>query len=251
VSDGWPERTRSVEALRRAWAEADAEAVGTAAPAAESPDAERIWRAVAGELPESQLRELVAAAARDPQVAQAWRLARELHAASVAGDATASDSDASDAAAAAPAGRILGFPAPAAAAARRFALAAMLLLAAGVGIWLRSTPETPAPMRGGEPGLAIDSRLSEGAALPRDRFVLRWTALPPAGGEGARYTLRVTTRDLVPIVEARDLGAAEHRVAPASLAALPAGSVLLWQVEGRLSDGTVVSSPTHTVRLVD
>ena len=43
-------------------------------------DVDRIWRAVSGELPAWERREIVDRMAGDPALAEAWRLAQELHA---------------------------------------------------------------------------------------------------------------------------------------------------------------------------
>lgn len=222
-----PADRSTVDALRRAWAQADSEE--PAGPAgSEAPDADRIWRAVAGELPAAEVRALADEAARDAEVAQAWRLARELHAASAAGEAG---------------GRVLRFPrltAP-----LRWAVAATLALGLGLGLWLRSAPEEPL-MRGGEAEPALAPRVPEGASLPRGAFVLRWTAMP---APEARYTLRLTTARLELVAEVRDLATAEYRLPAEALAGLPAGSTLFWQVDARLPDGRVVSSPAYAVVL--
>ena len=231
----WPPPDRAaVEALRRAWAAADEEALTGATGVAEI-DADRIWRAVAGELPPAEAQEIAELAARDPAVAQAWRLAHELHAALPAAESTRR-------------GSLLRFPGAAAGAPLRWALVATLAVALGTGLWLRLGPPAGETLRGGEAVLAITPRVADGAELSRRDLVLRWTPLP---GSEARYTLRLTTGDLALLAEARDLPAAEYRVPPSALAGVPAGSTLLWQVDGRLPDGRVVSSSTSRLTLSD
>jgi hypothetical protein len=236
----WPPEG-SAEALRRAWAAADRDEragadPGLAAPE-DPPDAERIWRAVAGELPPAEVQVLVAAAARDPAVAQAWRLAHELQVA-MARDA-------------APGARLLPLRSLRLSPALRWAIAATLAVTLGAGLWLRLAPDAGGPgpvVRGGEPGLSIAAAVADGAALSRHDLVLRWT---PLADPQARYSLRVTTADLQLVAEVADLDRAEHQLPADALRSIPAGATLLWQVDGSLPDGRVVSSPTATVRLRD
>jgi hypothetical protein len=231
----------TVEALRRAWAAADAEARAgePVTTGGERPASERIWRAVAGELPPAEVRELAAAAARDGEVAEAWRLARELHAALPA--------DAARVLTRTPwrVGSAAGAP-------LRWALAATLAAAIGAGLWLRLGPVGGSggeqPIRGGEPAQQIAPAIPDGAVLSRRDLVLRWS--PLSDGE-ARYTLRLTTAELEVLAEARDLAAAEYRVPAELLEGVPAGSTLLWQVDARLPDGRVLSSSTARLVLRD
>jgi hypothetical protein len=230
----WPPDRTAVDALRRAWAAADEEAAPGASGAAEI-DADRIWRAAAGELPPAEVQALADLAARDPAVAQAWRLARELQAAMPAAESTRR-------------GGLLRFPG-AAGAPLRWALVATLAVALGTGLWLRLGPHAgETTLRGGEAVLAIAPGVPDGAELSRRNLVLRWTPLPDPE---ARYTLRLTTGNLALLAEARDLPAAEYRVPPQALAGVPAGNTLLWQVDGRLPDGRVVSSSTSRLILRD
>jgi hypothetical protein len=243
----------TVEALRRAWEAADRDEVNRPAAAGRrggdamataalrpstarrdelAPDPERIWRAVAGELPPDEVRSLAAAAAADPDLAQAWRLAHELQAAMPRPVTRGA--------------RLLRFPTLAPA--LRWAVAATVVVAFGAGLWHQLGPSRgePQPVLRGEPGGSITSALPDGAALPRHDFVLRWTPLPDPE---TRYTVRVTTADLELVTVASDLARPEFRVPAADLAAIAAGATLLWQVDGRLPDGRVVSSATATARL--
>ena len=217
-----------VTALRNAWAEADdRDAARGGAPAGADP--ERVWRAVAGELAPGELSELAEAAARDPELARSWRLARELHAASATSG-----------------GRLLQMPSRAAPQ-RWLAAAALVVLGLGAGLWLRSAPPATggSEWRGGSVR-EIGALTPEGATLPRRDFVLRWTPLPEPE---TRYSLRVTTAGLELVAEARELAAAEFRVEPAALAGLPPGSRFYWQIDARLPGGRIVSSPAFAVVL--
>ena len=220
-----------MESLRRAWAAADDREAGPGA-APDAADEERVWRAVAGELPAEELESLVEAAARDPELARSWRLARELHAAGAAASGA----------------RVVSFPSRAVPL-RWAAAAALLVLGLGIGLWLGPGPPVPggSEWRGGSQR-EIAPLTPEGATLPRREFVLRWTPLPEPE---ARYSLRVTTAALALVAEARELTAAEYRIEPAALAGQPAGSRFFWQVEARLPGGRVVSSPAFAVALGD
>lgn len=226
----WPPSERSVvDALRRSWAAADREQVGTEAPRVAA-DAERIWRAVSGELPPEEVQALAEEAARDAELAHAWRLALELRASMPQPSAER---------------RLVRFPA--AGAPLRWAIAATLAVAIGAGLWLR-LDQGPVVIRGGEPGSTIAALVAEGSPLSRRDFHLRWT---PLADRGARYTLRLTTADLRLIAEAPDLATADHQVPPRALAGVPPGATLLWQVDARLPGGAVVSSTTFHVVLRD
>jgi hypothetical protein len=125
---------------------------------------------------------------------------------------------------------------------RWLAVAAMLLLTVGAGWWF--TRPLPEPVYRGSGQPAIVSALPADAVLARDRPVLRWRGI-----EGARYRVRVLTPQLELIDESPELSAPEYTVGKTVLERVPSGGRLLWQVEGRLRDGTVVESTTFTARL--
>jgi hypothetical protein len=181
-------------------------------------DAGRIFDAVHGQLSAEERQALVEELIADPDAAEAWRLAIELAPEPAAAPATGQ-----------------GWP-------RWLALAAMLLLTVGVGWWFtRSSPE---PVYRGSAQPAIVSVLPADAVLARARPVLQWRGI-----EGARYRVKVLTPQLELIDESPELSASEYRVEKTVLERVPSGGRLLWQVEGRLRDGTVVVSPTFTARL--
>ena len=67
-----PFHAELVEALRRAFRD------GATGESPSSIDAETVYRAASGELPEPETRRLIDAMADDPDLAEAWALAREL-----------------------------------------------------------------------------------------------------------------------------------------------------------------------------
>jgi hypothetical protein len=190
--------------------------------AAEGVDLERVWRAVSGEAPPEERRAVVLKMAEDPSWALAWRLGHEL--------VEAAHESARP--------KVLrprwGAPL------RYGALAAALGGAAAIGLYMRPDP----PGYRESEGPRIESLVPDDSVLPRTRFVLRWRPLA-----GARYALRVTSEDLVRAHTAPGLEEAHHQVPEGFLADLPAGSRVLWQVDARLPDGSVVSSETFAVRL--
>jgi hypothetical protein len=136
---------------------------------------------------------------------------------------------------------------------RHGAVAASVLLAAGLTWqwlpWRDGGPagvSTPQPVfRDASP--RTDVQVLNDPALPRARFLLRWTS-PVAG---ARWTVRLFTADLVPVLVAEDVGAPALLVPPSALAAVRPGTVLLWQVEGVAADGARLRSATFEVGVDD
>jgi hypothetical protein len=189
-------------------------------------DLERIWRAVAGELPAAERREVVDQLATDPACAEAWRVADELWRASQ-GESTIS---------AAPPVRLWTRP--------WLATAAVLVL--GVAIGLFSLLNRP---QGDEfrnlRGYVVDSRVPSETLLPREAFRLQWTPAP----QGSRYQVRVTTDDLRVLATAEDLTVPELVVERERLTSLPSGARVLWQVDAALPSGERVSSQTFVVRV--
>ncbi|MFO0636856.1 MAG: hypothetical protein U0168_28840 [Nannocystaceae bacterium] len=81
--------------------------------------------------------------------------------------------------------------------------------------------------------------------LDRDAFALTWAPIPGA----VRYAVRVSTDEPRLIATRHDLTTTRAVITPAELAALPAGTTLMWQVDGIAADGTRVRSRTATVTL--
>ena len=86
--------------------------------------------------------------------------------------------------------------------------------------------------------------VADGQALPRARFALRWQGI-----EGARYDVRVMTRDLSEIAVVQDLSEPELVLDAAYFVDLERDTVLLWQVEAFLPEGERVPSRTQQVVL--
>jgi hypothetical protein len=194
-------------------------------------DAERIWDAVSGRLPAAERRALVEKLSRDPECAEVWRLASELWREVEATESPRPQPH--------PVRWRWTWPALAAAA----ALLAVVVF--GPALRRGATPSPPVHRDVGAPQLT--SRVPEGASLPRGRFRLAWEPL----ATDARYTVRVTTDDLALAYVVADLRSGEYVVPEAVLARIPAGARVLWTVEARRADGTIVSSGTFTVRLLD
>lgn len=185
-----------------------------AQPRPDCPAPEQIWKAVRLELPLAERIAIIDHTTECPVCAELWQLGTEV-----------------------------GRAHPTAAAARPWWLlsaAAMLVLAIGVGYLVRSqqTPEIRTPA-----GSTLESQVPENVALPRDDFWLRWTPGPP----GSRYSVTVTTPDLNPVAEVRDLDATEYRVPLERLNGLAPGTRLLWRVVANTPEGTAISSRTLAV----
>lgn len=182
-------------------------------------DAERIFEALHGTLDPEERRAIVDQLASNPDAAEVWGLAREL----------APEPQASGL------GRNW----------RWLAVAAGIVLAVGIG-WQLSGParDTAAPVYRGIESRSIGSALPPDTTLPRAQPVLRWSGPP-----GARYRVRVLTPDLQVLEESGESGVEEYRLSDDALRRIPAGSDILWQVEGRIPGDTVIASPTFRVRV--
>ncbi|MCY1036709.1 hypothetical protein OV207_35060 [Corallococcus sp. BB11-1] len=210
-----------VERLRTALRDDDARA-------GEPVDADLVWRAVTQELPAEERRAVIERVAADPAWAQAWRLAKAMSQAASQADAPAKVVSLKDR-------REQG---------QRFwqgrpawgALAAMVVVLAGTVVVLRQQQRTgdPERIRGGATE-AITSEVPEAAALPRERFVLRWGGVPQA----TLWSVQVSSEDLKLFHRAERLEQREYTVPASVLAELPSGTRVLWQVEARLPDGSV------------
>lgn len=193
-----------------------------------SDDLDRVWRAMDGTLGADERRELIDRLASDPALAEAWRVAHALHAAS-------------------------GANAEVSAAPRRpvaswrsgwLAAAAVLLAAVSAVFVFQRVRPVDETYRSGD-SYSVESLLGADATLPRDQFRLRWTPGPP----DTRYQVRVTTEDLQVLTIAADLPAAELVVPSETLAPVASGSRVLWQVDARLPRGERISSSTFTTRV--
>jgi hypothetical protein len=124
-----------------------------------------------------------------------------------------------------------------------WAAAAVVVLGLPLFLW---APRGPAanPMRA-QPSPAIHSLLPESATLPRTGCLLRWSEAAP----GARYSVRVLSKDLRPLARADGLERPEYLVPAEALKTVPPGGEIVWSVEARSRDGLRVASPTFINRL--
>ena len=187
-------------------------------------DVEMVWQAVAGDLDADRRRDLIDRMATNPALAQAWRVAVELSRARGGPDAAHGRS-------------VRWLPAAV------MGLAAALIVAVGVRAILVN--RAPADTFRAGAAATVESALQSDAPLPRDAFVLRWKP----GPVGSRYAIRVTTDDLKVLATASDLTAPEFTVPQATLAPVPAGSRILWQVVMSSPGGETISSQTFVVRV--
>ena len=187
---------------------------------------ERIWDAVFGELPFAELRAITDHSIRCGDCGDALRLARDLRA--------ASNPQKSELAR-------RSFPGP-----RWLVGIALAAGVAGLAV-VRINQQRSASEPELERGVAapqIRSALASGRQ-PRTSLVLRWWAYPGA----ARYNVTVATADLRVMFLKSGLEGTAVAVPPATLAGLPPGARLVWQVQASLVDGRTIDSPAFTVDL--
>ncbi|HEY6361898.1 MAG TPA: hypothetical protein VIX63_12375 [Vicinamibacterales bacterium] len=192
-------------------------------PSAEELD--RIWRAVSGDLPPAERRELVDRMAADPALADAWRVAHELRRA--ASLETRAET------------RAVPFWTPS-----WMAAAAVLLIGIAIGVVFQLSPSPGDTFRDADT-YAIESLVQPETTLPRDAFRLRWTP----GPQDSRYQVRVTTEDLRVLATIADLTEPEVVLESAVLSSVAPGARVLWQVDATLPGGENVSSETFIVRV--
>lgn len=195
----------------------------TAVPREDCPSAERIWTAVAGELPPEDLRDVVDHTVQCAVCAESWRLAVELSEEEEVFESQPEN----------------GFWRS------WFQVAALVVVIAGAG-WLFRPDGAPSPdpVRGGD-GAEISAVTPQNRALPRDDLVLRWT------GPELRYEVEVAwyTEEASKVVfRVQDLAQTEVRVPPEALAGVPPEAVLLWEVTG-FENGEPVDHKTFRARL--
>lgn len=195
---------------------------------------EEIWAASRNELGPERTRELIDLASRDVEVADAWRIAREIAVADAASTPSADSSRFE------PRGSYMRTRNVVVA-----ALAAAAVLTLAVWIGRPSLPPIGNPTERG--GSAPDSQLPLEAVLARDAFVLDWTDAP----KGSRYFLEVADMELNVLHSVRQLKSSDYRVPPESLADLESGATVLWRVEAFLDDGQHLRSETFRVQIAE
>jgi hypothetical protein len=186
-----------------------------------SVDAERIFDAVHGNLTAEERQAVVEELARNANVAEAWRLARELP----------------------PVNRQV-------VESRRtmwagLSIAAAVLLAVAIG-WQYSDTlrDREGPAYRSVEQRSIESLLPPGAPLSRAAPVLRWTPV-----DGARYRVRVLTPALDVLEEVDGLTESQHTLSADVVRRVPIGGQILWQVEASILPEGQLVSPTFSVRL--
>ena len=192
------------------------------------PSPEAIWEAVAGAASPAGAATVVDHTSRCFACAEAWRLALELGARTLTEPGSAGT---------APASRVPGIP-------TWTALAAVLVLASGLGVVMLRRAAPPEVMRAGEEA-TVRSLVPESTPLSREECVLRWSE--PAAG--ALYTVRIGTEDLSHVAFAERLERAEYTIPAKGLEKIPSGSAIVWQVEAVLPDGRRIVSPGFRNRL--
>lgn len=201
------------EKLSRAWAARDQSSAHE-----QHPDAEELYEAASGNLERKRRLEIIDHVAKCAECTQAWRIALEVGARSEQAPVTQRP--------------------------WRFALAASVILAVGLVTYLVIPVDQGTPQyREGVDPLAPVSAI--GSTLPRDRFVLKWSAGPP----GTTYLVRLSTADLAPLLDKSDIAVAQLAVPSSVLANVKTGEELFWQVEAQLPNGRRVASHTYVVRL--
>jgi anti-sigma factor ChrR (cupin superfamily) len=205
--------------MRRAFASLSQPAPEPAA----CPAPEKIWEAVRGELQPAQTREIVTHMAACPACAEDWRLAVAMQRPETASKVIHASERFTF-------GQRL----------RNWGLAAAAVLAlAVVGVqWSQNATQQPG-YRGNE--ATIQSLVEEGNALPRQQFLLRWSAPETPG---ATYDVEVSTEDLRVVASGDDLREPRFLVPAHALAGLPPGARLLWKVDAELPEGGRLTSNT-------
>ncbi|MFL6549784.1 MAG: hypothetical protein ACJ8OJ_13890 [Povalibacter sp.] len=196
--------------------------------AGECPAAEQIFDAASGELTRSHRLAIIDHVSRCAACTQAWQLATEL------GARSAGEHETSVQKSSASTRRVMP----------GLAVAASVIAVVGATFVIMVPSQNHQPQyREFQPSVAANSLTSE--RLPRDQFLLQWSAGPP----GTTYSVRVSTTDLHVLFSADSLTEPQVLVPPSALAGTAQGSPLLWQVEMLPPQGERVASATFVVTL--
>ena len=216
------EEPKDVARLREAFASIEGDG------ASDPVDAERIFDALHGDMSPAERHAVIEQLVTNPAAAAAWRLAREM--APDTAQASALDRASEE---------------------RRrsvrwkwLSVAAAAVLAIGLGWQLMLSRGADAPTYRSVESRAITSALEPGADLSRARPVLRWTGI-----DGARYRVRVLTADLQVLEESPETSAREYTLNQETLARIPPGTQILWQVEAQIPGEVVITSSTFSIRV--
>lgn len=205
------------------------------------PEAERLYEAASGELPAAQRLAVLDHVAGCAECTEAWRLALEISESGVADSSTSPAAvpirrDREPAGLRPAGGRVSET--------LKFAIAAGLVIAIGLTVYIGIPTEVPAPAYREVPTPLAPASLTPDA-LPRERFLLQWSA----GPAGSTYTVRLMTMDLQPVLVENGVAGRELLVPSAVLDGLASGTRLLWQVDARLADGQQIVSAAYAVTL--
>ena len=214
-----------LERLRGAWASLahDEGSVGCASP-------DQIWEAVAGRLPEEQVRDLLSHSLTCADCSALWRLAREM--ASAAGETGTL----------APQVEPVPFHRRARGLLGAGALAAAAIAALAIVPRLAARQEAPV-IRGPEESVLQPDPST--LSLDRNRPILRWSGAP----EGSRYAVTVSTPDLTVLVQRNGLLSPELELPEKALLSVAPDSQVVWRVEAILPDGRRITSRAFLSRV--
>lgn len=212
--EAWQQR------LRAAWSPNP-----TARGRAPSPTTDELWQVAHGDLPTERAIDVLDRALDDPAALAEFHLASAIAAATQSAQ-----------------------PSPRATPTRGFGGFAIVgaLAAAMLAVWWvrpRTTGDTePVYRDAATPGLSSTTP----AVVRRDACVLRWRTADTAN---VTFDITVSTDEPAVVARAQHLSTAFYEVPAAALATLPAGAVLLWQIEAVAADGARTRSQTFTTTL--
>ncbi|MEM1182726.1 MAG: hypothetical protein AAGM22_30560 [Acidobacteriota bacterium] len=233
--------------LRRAFRQMEPRGT-TSAASSDNVTPDELWALAEDRLPAERARAVVDQMSRSPALAEEFRLTLAMFQ-EAAGTADVSRDKAPGEA---QKGSLVSFPASSATPPKPqrprrvtawLALAASMLVAAGVALLVQRPPPSDPPYRrlpAGEP--RIESRLHSDTWRHGSALELEWTEIA-----GARYDVVVTTESLDILREELGLATPSLRVEPAEIDAMADGDAVLWHVEAILADGRRVSSPVFRV----
>jgi len=93
--------------------------------------------------------------------------------------------------------------------------------------------------------VALESRIDESVAVPRDRAILSWKGAP----DGSVYTVEVATADLEILIRSESQVETEFRIPTEALGGIPDHGKVYWRVEALLPDSSRVSSSVFVLEL--
>jgi len=198
----------------------------TAGDGADCPDPNRLWLSGRDELDPAENERVVAHLADCTNCGMAWRVARDLAPRTAVIELE---------------GKRSWIPLTNW---MRLAAAAVLIIAVGGAYYLLSprVVDRESAYRTQDNG-SLHSLVDETVPLPRNDFVLRWTA----GPEGTLYDVIVTSETMEILARGLELDEPEYQVSATALDAVEPGSRVFWQVSARLPDGRHMESDAFIV----